>query len=88
MPRLRCKKCQNVFEQDMLTGVVLGPHIGPFHFLKCPACGKRSFFNLYSSVSDPVTWPPQEPAQEQTETQLSDEELERKRIEDSKYEKP
>jgi hypothetical protein len=56
--------------------------------MKCPACGKRSWLNVYSSVKDPVTWPPEEKKQEhQTEHQLTEEELEQKRIEESKYEK-
>jgi hypothetical protein len=40
-------------------------------------------------VKDPVTWPPQEKKQEApAEIQLSEEEREKKRIEESKYEKP
>jgi hypothetical protein len=87
MTRLKCKKCQNVFEQG-LGGAVLAPHIGPLHYMKCPACGKSSWFNIYSSVKDPVTYPPQEKEpDQQPERQLSDEELEKKSIEESKYEK-
>ena len=88
MARLKCKKCGNVFEQDLSAGVILGPHFGPYKMIECPACGKTSFFNVYSSVKDPVTWPPQEKKSEQpAESQLTEEEMERKRIEESKYEK-
>ena len=87
MARVKCKKCGNVFEQG-LSGAVLAPHLGPYHHVKCPACKKSSWLNVYSSVKDPVTWPPEEKKQEhQTEHQLTEEELEQKRIEDSKYER-
>jgi hypothetical protein len=43
-------------------------------------------FNVYSSVKDPDTWPQQEKTP-QAEPKLTDEELEKKRIEESKYEK-
>jgi hypothetical protein len=86
MTRVKCKKCQNVFEQG-LGGVVLAPHIGPLHYVKCPACEKRSWLNVYSSVKDPVTWPPDSKIQQAAEPELTEEELEKKRIEDSKYEK-
>jgi hypothetical protein len=88
MARVKCKKCNAVFEQG-LGGAMFSPHVGPLHYIKCPACGKHSWLNVYSSVSDPITWPPEEAqAQQQpAELQLSAEELERKRIEDSKYEK-
>ena len=87
MSRLRCKKCGKVFEQG-LGGALLSPHVGPYHYMKCPACGKNGWFNVYSSVKDPVTYPPQEKkTEEQSESQLSEEELEKKRIEESKYEK-
>ncbi|MGD0978576.1 MAG: hypothetical protein ABR962_05475 [Candidatus Bathyarchaeia archaeon] len=88
MIRLKCSKCGNVFEMDLSTAVVRGAllHIGPYKWLKCPACGRRSMFNIYSSVKDPVTWPEQEKTP-QAEPELTDEELELKRIEESKYEK-
>jgi ribosomal protein S27AE len=86
MLRLKCKKCGSVFEQDITAGVVLGPHIGPLKRLRCPACGKGGWFNVYSSVKDPVTWPKRESEGDQREEQLSDEELEKKRMEESKYE--
>jgi ribosomal protein S27E len=87
MTRVKCRKCGKVYEQS-LGGAALAPHVGPLHYVKCPACGKRSWLNVYSSVKDPVTWPPQEKKQEQqTQSQLTQEELEKKRIEDSKYEK-
>ncbi len=87
MTRLRCKKCGNVFELKA-GAFFLSVHVGPYHWMKCPACNRSSFFNAYSSVKDSVTWPLQEKSQEQTvETQLTEEELENKRIEDSKYER-
>ncbi len=87
MARVKCKKCCAVFEQG-LGGAALAPHIGPLHYVKCPACGKRSWLNIYSSVKDSLTWPPEEAKQQQVATQeLTEEELEKKRIEDSKYEK-
>ena len=87
MARIKCKKCCNVFEQGF-GGAVLAPHIGPLHYLKCPACGKRSWLNIYSSVKESITWPTEE-AQKQrvAQPELTEEELERKRIEESKYEK-
>jgi hypothetical protein len=88
MSRLKCKKCGNVFEQGF-GGAILAPHIGPLHYMKCPACGKSSWFNVYSSVKDAITYPPQEKTlQQQTpDAPLTEEELEKKRIEESKYEK-
>jgi RNase P subunit RPR2 len=87
MARLKCKKCGNVFEQDLTAGVTLGPHIGPYRRIKCPACGKSSWLYIYSSVKESVTWPPEEKKAEQSEEQLSVEELEKKQIEESKYER-
>jgi hypothetical protein len=86
MTRVKCKKCSAVFEQGM-GAAVLAPHVGPLHYMKCPACGKRSWLNLYSSVKDTITWPMEEAKQKAPEPQLTEEELEAKRIEDSKYEK-
>lgn len=86
MTRVKCRKCGKVFEQG-LGGAALAPHVGPLHYVKCPACGKRSWLNIYSSVKDPVTWPPQENRQQVAQTELTAEELEQKRIEESKYEK-
>ena len=59
MARLKCKKCGNVFEYTYkpLDSIV---HVGPYKRIQCPACGKSSFFNVYPSVSDSVTWPAQE----------------------------
>jgi ribosomal protein S27AE len=88
MARLKCKKCGAVFEYEYkpLDSFL---HVGPLKWIKCPACGKSSFFNVYSSVSDPITYPPEEQkAKEQQEKQLTEEELEKKSIEKSKYEKP
>jgi RNase P subunit RPR2 len=87
MTRLKCKKCENVFEQG-LGGAVLAPHLGPYHYIKCPACGKSSWFNTYSSVKDPVTYPLQDEKPEaQAETEETEEEREKRRIEESKYER-
>jgi hypothetical protein len=55
--------------------------------VKCPACGKRSWLNVYSSVKDPITWPPEEAKQQVAQPELTEEELEKKRIEESKYER-
>ena len=87
MARLKCKKCGNVFEYtyNPMSSLV---HLGPYKLVKCPACGKSSWLNAYSSVKDPVTWPSEEKHQEQAaQLQLTEEELEKKRIEDSKYER-
>jgi uncharacterized protein YlaI len=91
MVRLKCKKCKNVFEINNASAAAQGllVHAGPYHLIKCPACGKRSMMNTYSSVKDPITWPPEEKQQQITaQPELTDEELEKKRIEESKYEKP
>jgi RNase P subunit RPR2 len=88
MARLKCKRCGNVFDQDITAGMVLGLHLGPYKRITCPACGRSSWFNIYSSVKDPVTWPPEEKkAEQQPVEQLTEEELEKKRIEESKYER-
>jgi hypothetical protein len=86
MARLKCKKCGNVFEYEYhaLTSVV---HLGPYKRIQCLACGKPSFFNVYSSIKDAVTWSPEEKQQQPAEPQLTEEELEKERIEDSKYER-
>lgn len=89
MARLKCSKCGNVFELgNRLVAEVQGGlvRLGPYKLLKCPACGRRSFFNVYSSVKEPVTWPKQETPL-QTEAPPSEEELEKKQIEESKYER-
>ncbi|MGE5637254.1 MAG: hypothetical protein ACM3WQ_00990 [Chloroflexota bacterium] len=86
MVRLKCKNCGNVFEQNRTTGMILGPHIGPYKRVKCPACGKSGWYNIYSSVKDPVTWPPEEKQKTESVKSLTEEELEKKRIEESKYE--
>jgi hypothetical protein len=87
MVRLKCKKCGAVFQQDLTAGVVFGPHLGPYKRITCPASGKGGWYNVYSSVKEPVTWPPEEKQKaEQAETPLNEEELEKKRIEESKYE--
>ena len=88
MGRLKCKKCGNVFEYNYrpLDSLV---HLGPYKRVQCPACGKSSWLNVYSSVKDPVTWSPEGKHQEQiAPPQLTEEEQEKKRIEESKYEKP
>jgi NAD-dependent SIR2 family protein deacetylase len=87
MTRVKCKKCCNVFEQGF-GGAVLAPHIGPLHYVKCPACGKRSWLNIYSSVKDPVTWSSEKKQPLFAASELTEEEKEKKRIEESKYERP
>ena len=87
MARLKCKKCGNVYDYEykVLASLV---HLGPYKRIQCPACGKSSFVNVYSSVKEPVTWPPEVKHQQQvTQPQLTEEEMEKKRIEESKYEK-
>ena len=86
MSRLKCKKCGAVFEYEYraLDSVV---HIGPYKRVNCPACGKGGWFNVYSSVKDTVTYPPQRKQAEEQPEQLSEEEKERRQIEESKYEK-
>ncbi len=87
MGRLKCKKCGAIFEYQYrpLDSLV---HLGPYKRLQCPSCGKAGWFNVYSSVNEPITFPPQQKKpEEQPEQTLSDEELERRRIEESKYEK-
>jgi hypothetical protein len=86
MTRVKCRKCEAVFEQG-LGGAAIAPHVGPLHYVKCPACRKRSWLNIYSSVKDPVTWPPEEKQNQVTSPELTEEELEKKRIEESKYER-
>ena len=87
MSRLKCKNCGVVFEYSYkpLDSLV---HIGPYKRVSCPSCGKGGWYNVYSSVKDPITYPPQEMTpQEQAEKPLSEEEQEKKRIEESKYER-
>jgi ribosomal protein S27AE len=81
--RAKCPKCGAVFETSRSISLV---HLGPLKQIKCPSCGKTSF--MKTGVKDPLTWPPEMVKREpQGEKQLSEEELEKKRIEDSKYEK-
>lgn len=87
MVRLKCSKCGAVFEESSVKAMFKGIHVGPYYWLKCPACGKRRMFNIASSVKDSVTWPPEE-AQVKTTPPLTEEELLRKRLEESKYEEP
>jgi hypothetical protein len=86
MSRLKCKKCSTVFEYTYrpLNSLV---NLGPYKRIQCPACGKSSWLNVYSSVKDPVTWPLEEKQQQAPKAPLTNEELEKKRIEESKYEK-
>jgi formate dehydrogenase maturation protein FdhE len=89
MVRLKCKKCNNVFEISGSSVAVAGLiHFGSISPVKCPACGKTSWMNILSSVKDPLTWPPQEMEQKPAAVpELTEEELEKKRIEESKYER-
>ncbi len=86
MSRLKCKKCNNVFEYSYRPFDSL-VHLGPYKRIGCPACGRSSWFNVYSSVSDPVTFPPPNKNKEEAiNNKPSEVELEKKRIEESKYE--
>jgi|WetSurMetagenome_2_1015567.scaffolds.fasta_scaffold318917_2 ribosomal protein S27AE len=79
--RAKCPKCGAVFDASrMFSGI----HLGPFKVLTCPSCGKSSFMNAYSKA--PLNWPPTVASPQQP--QPTDAELERKQIEESKYEKP
>jgi len=86
MARLKCKKCSAVFEYEYkpLASLI---HLGPYKLVACPACGKSSFMNAYGSVKEPITYPPPEKQSNTGIQPLTDEELETKRIEESKYEK-
>jgi DNA-directed RNA polymerase subunit RPC12/RpoP len=87
--RLKCSKCNNVFETDTISAMLRGTgllNLGPYRLLKCPACGKRSLFKFFTSINEPVTWPKPEETQE-AQPMMSEEEIEKKRIEDSKYER-
>jgi phage FluMu protein Com len=77
--RAKCPKCGAVFDSSRTFGI----NLGPYRQIKCPSCGKVSFMNIL--VKAPVTWPPQD-KQLETAKAISEEELEKKRIEDSKYE--
>jgi hypothetical protein len=75
-------KCMAIFDASHMFSVI---HFGPFKQLKCPSCGKVSLMNSY--VKDSLTWPSKEEKLfQQIETSFTIEELEQKRIEDSKYE--
>ena len=78
--RAKCSKCGNVFEMQWTPSLI---HIGSLKLLKCPACGKRSMMNTY--VNDPITWPKEEG--KKGEEPMTEEELQKKRIEESKYER-
>jgi ribosomal protein S27AE len=78
--RSKCPKCGAVFDSSRSFGV----NLGPYRQIKCPNCGKVSFMNIFTK--NPITWPTQEKQQQET-SKLTEEELEKKRIEDSKYEK-
>jgi rubredoxin len=85
LARLKCKKCGAVFEYKPGLSFV---HAGPYKTVTCPACKKTSFMNTSNKVNEPLTWPPEEKQQPVAEPRLTEEELEKKRIDDSKYEKP
>jgi len=78
--RAKCPKCGAVFEVKPGISLI---HVGPWRYTKCPACGKSSMMNNF--VSDPITWPPEE-KEKKGEPPLTEEQLKKKRIEDSKYE--
>jgi len=78
--RAQCPKCKAVFEVKPGLSVV---HLGPWRYTKCPACSKSSMINNF--VSDPITWPPESVDQEKAPP-MSDEELMKKRLEESRFE--
>ena len=81
--RAKCPKCGNVFNYSRSFSAL---HFGGMKQMKCPACGKISF--MRTGIKDSLTWPPEGKEQEQQlERQLTQEELEEKRIEESKYER-
>ena len=81
--RAKCPKCGVVFDASRSLSLV---HLGTMRQIKCPSCGRHSFMN--TGVKEPLMWPPETVQQEaKAETPPSEEELEKKRIEDSKYEK-
>jgi predicted Zn finger-like uncharacterized protein len=80
--RAKCPKCGNVFDASHSSS---GLHLGPLKQLKCPACGKIILMKAY--VKDPITWLLAEKQENHASQQFSSEELEKKRIEESKYEK-
>jgi DNA-directed RNA polymerase subunit RPC12/RpoP len=77
--RAKCSKCGNVSEAPLTISLV---HIGTLRLMKCPACGKTSMMKAF--VNDPVTWPAEEKVA--AEGPLTDEELLKKRLEESRYE--
>jgi predicted Zn finger-like uncharacterized protein len=80
--RAKCPKCGAVFD---VSRSFSGIRFLMYKRLKCPSCGRVSFMNAY--VKDPITWVPEEKKTRQaTGRKLTDEELEKKRIEESKYE--
>jgi hypothetical protein len=76
----KCPKCKAVFEIKPGLSLI---HLGPWRLTKCPTCGKSSMMNNF--VNDPITYPPEDVAKPEAPP-MSVEELERKRLEDSKYE--
>ena len=78
--RAKCPKCHAVFNVDVGISMF---HFGPWRSTTCPACGKTSVTNNF--VNDPITWPP-EAANQEKQPPMSDEELMKKRLEESKYE--
>jgi hypothetical protein len=80
--RAKCSKCHVVFDASRSISML---HFGPFKQFKCPACGKINFMKIY--VKDSITWPPEEKKLQHSEGSWTDEELEQKWIEESKYER-
>lgn len=81
--RAKCKKCGNVFDASNSFSTF---NIGPLKQLKCPAGGKVSFMSTF--VKDPITFPKEGKKQSlHGDSGLTQEQLEQKRIEESKYEK-
>lgn len=79
--RAKCSKCGNVFEMNWTPSLI---HMGNKKYMKCPVCGKNGWIDTY--VNDPLTWSKEE-QEGKKEEEMTKEELQQKRIEESKYER-
>jgi ribosomal protein S27AE len=79
----KCPKCGAIFNASGSMSIV---HVGPIKQIKCPKCGKISFMN--TNVKEPITYPPSQQNAAQTTNDSISEVEQKRRIEESKYEKP